>query len=128
MHAGDGRAQRLGERRRSPALGEERAGHGEMDEQGRRVKRGDVQRAARLGELPRRARGLRGGDAPGGDGALDRGGSASRAAAKAAWLCTPSKAPWVSAVSAVMRISSLGRRCGAGGAGKSCYMYSTDVL
>jgi YD repeat-containing protein len=54
--------------------------------------------------------------------------SASRAAMKAARLCALSKAPRVSTVSAVMRISSLGGRRGAGVAGESCYIYSTNVL
>jgi len=73
VHACNGRAQRLCEGRRPPTLDEKRTGHGEMDEQGRRIRRSAVQRAHCFGELPRRTRGLRGGDAPGGDGAVGRG-------------------------------------------------------
>ena len=42
VHACNGRAQRLCEGRRPPTLDEKRTGHGEMDEQGRRIRRSAV--------------------------------------------------------------------------------------
>jgi len=128
VHACNGRAQRLRERWRPPTLDEEGTGHGEMDEQGRRIRRSAVQRAHRFGELPRRARGLRGGDAPGGDGAVGRGDERLQGGDEGgAVVCALEGASRVDGLGGHAHLLSRGRR-GAGVAGDSCYIYSTNVL
>ena len=57
-----------------PALGDERARHGEVDEQGDQVGQRGLERAPRLDELLRRVRSLRGGDTPGGHDLIGGGG------------------------------------------------------